>query len=211
MDKPYLDISEKEWENSQDGELTFWDNYYKKTKGFIPDRIFCYKFIGRYELLLGNTKDKIVVDVGSGPKGGILPTLKCKEKIAIDSLFSKYEFLGWVYSKQDFIPIISAAEKIPLLNDYADIVFCMNALDHMKNPSIAFIEMSRILKHNGRLFLSVNLRKEEDRSKCHKICLNREFLIEMFKENGMKLLHEHIEEIEGHLPAITFVIILEKT
>jgi SAM-dependent methyltransferase len=49
------------------------------------------------------------------------------------------------------------AEELPLLSDYADLVICRNALDHMHNPADALKEMGRILNKEGALFLSVDL------------------------------------------------------
>ena len=43
------------------------------------------------------------------------------------------------------------------LDDFADLVICRNALDHMPNPEIALAEIRRILTSDGVLFASVDI------------------------------------------------------
>jgi ubiquinone/menaquinone biosynthesis C-methylase UbiE len=50
-----------------------------------------------------------------------------------------------------------SAENSGLLDDWADLVVCRNALDHMLSPEAALEEISRILKKDGRLYLSVDI------------------------------------------------------
>jgi ubiquinone/menaquinone biosynthesis C-methylase UbiE len=49
------------------------------------------------------------------------------------------------------------AENLPLLDEFADLVICRNALDHMLDPSITTKELWRILNKNGALFVSVDI------------------------------------------------------
>ena len=50
-----------------------------------------------------------------------------------------------------------SAEDLPLLDECAHLVICRNALDHMQDPAKALQHMWRILKADGRLFLSVDI------------------------------------------------------
>src|SRR5215470_7629584 len=49
------------------------------------------------------------------------------------------------------------AENLPLLDRFADIVICRNALDHMPDPRVGLNEMWRILADDGALFVSVDI------------------------------------------------------
>jgi ubiquinone/menaquinone biosynthesis C-methylase UbiE len=48
------------------------------------------------------------------------------------------------------------AESLPLLDRFADLVICRNALDHMPDPRVGLAEMCRILADDGALFVSVD-------------------------------------------------------
>jgi ubiquinone/menaquinone biosynthesis C-methylase UbiE len=68
--------------------------------------------------------------------------------------------LGLLMADQVGSPTVyltTGAEELPLLSDYADLVICRNALDHMHNPAAALKEFGRILNKEGALFLSVDL------------------------------------------------------
>ena len=104
-------------------------------------------------------QDKTVVTIGCGCTGD-LTAFPATVKIAIDPLLSVYQKLGMliaddVGSRTVYLSI--CAENPPLLDDYADLVICRNALDHMPAPTAAVKHMSRILKTGGAVFVSVDI------------------------------------------------------
>jgi ubiquinone/menaquinone biosynthesis C-methylase UbiE len=104
-------------------------------------------------------QDKTVVSIGSGCSGDLI-TFPARAKIAIDPLLSVYQQLGLVMADEVGSPTVYlsiSAEELPLLADYADLVICRNALDHMHNPAAALKEIQRILNKDGILFLSVDV------------------------------------------------------
>jgi len=101
---------------------------------------------------------KTVVSIGCGCTAD-LAAFPAALKIAIDPLLYVYQKLGMlledeVGSRTVYLSV--SAEDLPLLDDYADLVICRNALDHMPSPRLALKEMSRILHTDGRLFVSVD-------------------------------------------------------
>ena len=60
------------------------------------------------------------------------------------------------------------AENLPLLDDFADLVICRNALDHMPDPAVAVKEIWRVLNQDGALFVSVDM--EESRRLTDRPC-----------------------------------------
>ena len=44
------------------------------------------------------------------------------------------------------------SEDLPLVDDYADLILCPNALDHMPEPEVALNEFWRVLKNDGAFF-----------------------------------------------------------
>ncbi|MPZ77596.1 MAG: methyltransferase domain-containing protein, partial [Deltaproteobacteria bacterium] len=102
---------------------------------------------------------KTIVSIGSGCTGD-LAAFPAAVKIAIDPLLYAYQRLGMLIRDEvgsQTVYMSMGAENLPLLDDFADLIICRNALDHMPNPSVALIEMWRILKKNGALFVSVDI------------------------------------------------------
>ena len=82
-------------------------------------------------------------------------------KIAIDPLLYTYQKLGMliedIAGTNRTVHLAMGVEDLPLLDECAHLVICRNALDHMHDPAHALEQMWRILKADGRLFLSVDL------------------------------------------------------
>ena len=104
-------------------------------------------------------EDKTVVSIGCGCTGD-LTAFPAAVKIAIDPLLHVYQKLGMLMDDaagNRTIYLSMGAENLPLLDEFADLVICRNALDHMPDPSITTKELRRILKGDGALFISVDI------------------------------------------------------
>ncbi|MGH7769895.1 MAG: class I SAM-dependent methyltransferase [Candidatus Binatia bacterium] len=102
---------------------------------------------------------KTVVTIGCGCTGD-LAAFPAAVKIAIDPLLNVYHKLGMLVDDEAggrTLYLSVGAENLPLLDDYADLVICRNALDHMPDPETALKELWRILKQDGSLFVSVDI------------------------------------------------------
>jgi 2-polyprenyl-3-methyl-5-hydroxy-6-metoxy-1,4-benzoquinol methylase len=104
--------------------------------------------------------DKAVVSVGCGCTGD-LAAWPAALKIAVDPLLYAYQKLDMlvddIAGTSRTIYLAMSAEDLPLLDECADLVICRNALDHMQEPAETLRHMWRILKADGRLFLSVDI------------------------------------------------------
>lgn len=104
-------------------------------------------------------QDKTVVSIGCGCTGD-LSAFPAAVKIAVDPLLSVYQKLGLLIENEvgnRTIYLTMGAESLPLLDDFADVIICRNALDHMPNPAVALKEIWRILTNDGSLFVSVDI------------------------------------------------------
>jgi SAM-dependent methyltransferase len=104
--------------------------------------------------------DKTVVSLGCGCTGD-LAAWPAAVKIAIDPLLYTYQKLDMllddISGTSRTVHLAMSAEDLPLLDECAHLVICRNALDHMQDPAKALQQMWRILKADGRLFLSVDI------------------------------------------------------
>ena len=111
------------------------------------------KYMGRDQRWL---EGKTVVSIGCGCTGD-LASFPAALKIAIDPLLNVYRKLGMLLKDLEgtsqTVYLSMDSEDLPLVDDYADLVVCRNALDHMPDPGKALREVQRILKNDGSVFV----------------------------------------------------------
>ena len=102
-----------------------------------------------------NTFDgQVVVDIGCGPIGS-LHSFKAKMKFGIDILARSFQPFG--INCHDMIYLSAPAEDLPFIDDFADTVISLNAIDHVDDYQGALVEIHRILKPNGLFLCGFNL------------------------------------------------------
>lgn len=102
---------------------------------------------------------KTVVDIGPGAVG-FLEASKARIGIAVEPLARELAEHRLLLPSDNAVYLSVSAEKIPLLDDFADVVVSRNSLDHVENPSRVVSEVYRILKPGGDFFLIVHLEVE---------------------------------------------------
>jgi SAM-dependent methyltransferase len=103
--------------------------------------------------------NKTVVSIGCGCTGELV-AFPVAVKIGIDPLLYVYQKLGLLLADEAggrTVYLSQGAESLPLLDDFADLIICRNALDHMLKPESALEEFRRILKDDGIFFASVDI------------------------------------------------------
>ena len=148
-----MDDKEKRWSYAQIKEDEFWQN----------DKVYDYRMeriARRYKPVIDKLAEQlpdnpVILDVGCGPTCAthLFPS---GLKIYLDPLMSSY---GKIYGGKlpEGEKLACTAETIALGDSIADIVFCLNALDHMIYPDKALIEINRVLKDSGLFVLGLFL------------------------------------------------------
>ena len=112
------------------------------------------------KLVLFNPSNKHVkiADIGSGPLsiiGSFVPGMNSKIYHSDKQDFSSF------YKKHSITPLIEVEyqdmEKLTYPDDYFDVVHCANALDHTKLAEQAVMEMIRVCKPGGWIYITCNL------------------------------------------------------
>ncbi|HOW51619.1 MAG TPA: methyltransferase domain-containing protein [bacterium] len=165
-------------------ELSFWRSRLEIDKGKF--RNAHYK-----ELMLaiaGESTDdflkgKIVADFGCGPRGSLVWAEQASLRIGIDVLADRYadEFTDNIIS-HGMIYLKSTEKVIPLPSDSVDVMFTLNAIDHVDNFAAMCHEIVRVLKPGGEFIGSFNL--EEPATSCEPQQLNEEII----KNNLLNML-----------------------
>ena len=126
---------------------------------------------------------KVIADFGCGPRGSLVWAQSAALRIGIDVLADSYADAfkdniishGMVYLK-------STEKTIPLPSNYLDIMFTLNAIDHVDNFAVMCSEIVRVIKPGGLFIGSFNL--EEPASPCEPQRLNEQII----KDNLLKHL-----------------------
>jgi SAM-dependent methyltransferase len=137
-------------------EMTYWRKCYLREN----KKLSCHWY---KDIMLNMAQEsddtflsgKIVADFGCGPRNTLGWINTTSLKLGLDVLAEKYlEFdtasYGTVY------PIVTE-NNIALPDNFVDILFTMNALDHVDNLNKICSEITRIIKTDGLLIASFNL------------------------------------------------------
>lgn len=166
----------RKWEYAQFKEGEYW----KKAKPYYMPWIyrlnrFGYSFmsfeqyvnciplsniIERFPFIRLSAKPTII-DMGCGPSGIGFSLINSGRTYCIDPLLDKYELLhGYkenVFEKLgDKKILICSSGEDAVIPEKADLLFCINVLDHSKDPSRLIKTIYSNLTNDGYLFLMVN-------------------------------------------------------
>lgn len=150
------------WNLAQALELRWWKKYLKN-----KDRNHYLHWKASYwDNLLFDIEKYIelpehftILDAGCGP-AGIFICLKRNQVVAIDPLMEKYltngllepENYPWVQFKTEPIEDMPYSERF-------DYIFCLNAINHVKDIEKSYDALVRALKPGGTLILSTDAHK----------------------------------------------------
>ena len=99
------------------------------------------------------------MSIGCGCTGD-LAAFPARVKVAIDPLLYAYQQLDMLVPDEAgsrTVYLSLGAEDVPLMDRFADLVICRNALDHMPDPRVGLREIWRILADDGCVFISVDI------------------------------------------------------
>jgi SAM-dependent methyltransferase len=137
-------------------ELKHWDMMWEREGGcFLNDhyeRIMLAMAGEADPLFLENL---IVADFGCGPRGSLCWATSARFRIGIDTLSDSY--MQYNIKSHNMIFICASESAIPLPSNYVDVLFTLNAMDHVNDFKAMSRELLRILSPGGRFFGSFNL------------------------------------------------------
>jgi SAM-dependent methyltransferase len=101
---------------------------------------------------------KIIADFGCGPRGSLIWASKARLRIGIDVLADQYaEAFYENFLEHEMIYLKSTETVIPLPSNFVDILFTINAIDHVDSFPAMCSEVIRIIKPGGEFIGSFNL------------------------------------------------------
>jgi len=100
---------------------------------------------------------KVVADFGCGPRGSLCWATQAKARIGIDVLADAYAEFG--IDRHDMSYVRCTERSIPLPSGHVDVLFTLNALDHVAHFEVMCREILRVLRPGGDFIGSINLGK----------------------------------------------------
>lgn len=174
-------------------ELNYWRRKYKLANGVFSNSHYQQLMLAMAEEPNDNfMRGKIVADFGCGPRGSLAWIKSTNLRIGIDVLADKYvdEFTENIIS-HEMIYLKSTEKSIPLPSNFVDVMFTLNAIDHVDSFTVMCSEIIRVLKPGGDFIGSFNL--EEPSTKCEPQKLD-EKIIEEHLLNKLEVISYRITE-----------------
>jgi SAM-dependent methyltransferase len=149
-------------------EIEFWKNCFREEGGKLEN--------SHYEkpmLAMAGEPDasflagKIIADFGCGPRGSLCWATRAKLRIGIDVLSKEYSIFD--IRSHNMCYVSSSETTIPLPSNYVDVLFTMNAMDHVSYFKRMCKELVRILVPGGVFVGSFNLGRRPTFSEPHSL------------------------------------------
>ena len=182
------------WKIAQWFELRWWQRYLSG-----KDKFQYYAWKKQYwNDLLTQIGEELpyrdagsIADVGCGP-AGIFIAFEDKKVIAADPLLDTYEKTLPFFNKEDFPYTTFINQKLENFQpaEKFDIVFCMNAINHVADINLAYDRLVDATKDNGYVVVSIDAHRHS-------------FFKKLFRLIPGDILHPHQYDLEEYADFMT--------
>jgi ubiquinone/menaquinone biosynthesis C-methylase UbiE len=173
-------------------ELCYW-RLKKIKEGQLTNYHYKYFYTSYFSLPDEFYKDKIIMDIGCGPRGSLEWATMTQRRIGLDPLANQYLKLGADKHSMEYVNAFS--ENMPFPDNYFDVITSFNSLDHVDNVELTCNEIKRTLKENGILLLIVEIHHKPQLTEPQTLgwdCIGRYF-------PGFYVVEEkHLKEVQKH-------------
>ena len=164
----------RDWElHSQSAELTWWQDHPPPSLQEAIEQSTA--LLDRWGFALDQFANANVIDVGCGPTGR-LSAFSGGNFVAVDPLIRKYATIGAPLKRYRQWFECPAERRIVDLENWADAIFSINALDHGFDFCAAIINLRSCLRLGGLLFLSMGVDNPHAPDHAHPLRVTNEFV-----------------------------------
>lgn len=152
----------------------------------------------RYRAILehwGVSSADAVLEIGTGPLGGVLPYIEAKRKVGLDPLYPQYAMAGELKGYEDVQYISRSVETFDCSEQF-DLIVSMNALDHGDCDFAAIDRIAKMLTNGGLFCLHVHLRRPDQLNVGHDHALSERQLDEAIERNGFKQIRREVFDVD---------------
>jgi cyclopropane fatty-acyl-phospholipid synthase-like methyltransferase len=145
--------------------------------------------------LFGLDKVGSILEVGTGPLGGILPYVSSPRKVGLDPAYVRYKEEGLLVEFDDIQYVLGFAESTHP-DEKFDTIVAINSLDHGDSSFDSIDNLSSMLEPGGKMFLHVHLRQPHELNIGHDHALKEADFFAAVKRNHLKILRCDIFETD---------------
>lgn len=156
-------------------ELGYWKKKHR-AEGVLSNDHYVHFYTGHFGLDPEAYRDKVILDIGCGPRGSLEWADMARRRIGLDTLAREYMALGADRHAMEYFD--APSEAIPLDDGACDAVFSFNSLDHVESIEKTVAEIKRVLKPGGWLLLLVEINHPP--TKCEPHTLTPQGLVDAF-------------------------------
>jgi 2-polyprenyl-6-hydroxyphenyl methylase/3-demethylubiquinone-9 3-methyltransferase len=189
------------WQTAQWAEIRWWKNYLKDkdTDSYLKWKKDYWKGvldeISPYFTIAPGSK---VADIGCGPTG-VFMNLSDFTTVAIDPLLDQYATHLKQFNKSWYPWVVFETKPMEEITyDSAfDVIFCMNAINHVKDLAESYTILTKALKPGGVLIISIDAH-------------NYSFYKQLFRKLPGDILHPHqydLAEYEAFLTSRNMLVL----
>lgn len=135
-------------------ELAYWKERTKE-EGQLSNHHYQEFYTTHFGLDKEFYNDKVILDIGCGPRGSITWADNAKRRIGLDPLANEYLKLGADRHNMEYIA--SGSENIPVADGGCDVIFSFNSLDHVEHVNASLAEIKRCVAPGGLFLLLVEI------------------------------------------------------
>jgi 2-polyprenyl-6-hydroxyphenyl methylase/3-demethylubiquinone-9 3-methyltransferase len=151
------------WSLAQWFELRWWKSYLKRKdkQTYLQwKRNYWNNLLHEMIPYISLNKWSTIVDLGCGP-AGIFVALSENKVVAVDPLIDAYETQTHFFKKSDYPNVTFINDSIENfksrgINPKYDLVFCMNAINHVNDIQNSFQNLKALCKNEGSVVVSVD-------------------------------------------------------
>lgn len=175
------------WKVAQSAEIRWWQNYlrHKPKADYLAWKKQYWKdFLKKIDVQPKSTDS--ILDAGCGP-AGIFTIFPKNQVVALDPLLDSYEEKLAHFDKKSYPNVQffnQNLESVNLTKTY-DIVFCLNAINHVADLDLCFENLIKLTRKNGTLVVSIDAH-------------NHQFFKHIFKYLPGDILHPHQYDLEEY-------------
>lgn len=181
------------WKIAQWFELKWWENYFHskdKAQYYEWKKNYWQNLLDKIANAVSVEPSDTIADLGCGP-AGIFILFPKNKVVAIDPLLDKYESNLSFFSKSDYpnVHFQNVALEDFKSTEKMDVVFCMNAINHVSDLQKSFQILSGVAKEKGKIVVTIDAH-------------NHTFFKQLFRLIPGDILHPHqydLKEYENFL------------
>jgi len=195
-DKPRERATGLKWKVAQWAELRWWKNYLQgknKKEYYEWKSNYWNDLLTRIKPHFQVPENKLLVDAGCGPAGIFIVLNETKNKtVAFDPLLDNYQdklafFEIEEYSNTRFENC--GIENFEL-KEKADVIFCMNAINHVSDIHLSYRNLIQQLKPGGTIVVTIDAH-------------NHSFFKHTFRKLPGDILHPHQYDLKEYEDFLT--------